>query len=81
MTQDEILRRMVELSEDALRQHLNAPSRPPAADVARALGYDPDAYSSVTWREDGQGIVLIPKILARDIVFTVGPGLVESEDT
>lgn len=51
--------------------------RPPAADVVRALGYDPDEYASIEWREDGQGIVLIQKVSAREITFTVGPRLVD----
>lgn len=75
MTEDEILQRMTELAEDAVQHRVDATSRPPAADVARALGCNVDRYVSIEWR--GDDIVMTERGIVRNIKFTVGPGLVD----
>jgi hypothetical protein len=69
----EVTQQIADIAEHALSAHIGEPDRPDARDVVRDLGYDPDAFASIRWREDGSGLVLVPNSTARDITFTVEP--------
>lgn len=74
MTEIKALQIVEDSARAALSKCLNEPELPPAADVARALGYSPDDYLSVEWR--GDDLVLTERGIARDVTFTIGAGLV-----